>query len=191
MKRYVIYVPGILDDIYKAQSTPVWFWRFLGVRSSTHVMPWAGKEPFEPKFARLLAEIDRYAQKGYEVSLVGASAGASAVLNAYDARRGVIAKVIIICAKINRPDSVSNRTYQENPAFKTSMERLQGVLPALTPEDTATMLSLYSEKDTSVPREDTVIPGVQEERLPGLSHGKAIIYSLTFGARRIIRFMKS
>ncbi|HET7059970.1 MAG TPA: hypothetical protein VFH99_01470 [Candidatus Saccharimonadales bacterium] len=192
MKRqhHAIYVPGILDDKLRIQSTIVATWRLYGVHGHCHEIPWAGAEAWRPKFQRLLAEIDKYHSQGHQVSLVGASAGASAVLNAYAERSDKINGLIYICAKINTPETVSQKTYDENPAFKTSLELLQANLPKLKPQDKVKMLSLYSPADGTVPYAATVIPGVKESQLPRLKHGRAILYSLSFGASGLARFIK-
>lgn len=190
MKHHIIYVPGIKDDFYKGQSVVVWFWWLWGVRGHCHAMPWFGQEAYEPKFARLLAQIDRYLEAGQIVSLVGASAGASAVINAYHARPGKINGVVTICPKINHPETVRESLHKSNPAFKTSLANLQVVLLTLTDHDKRKFLTVYSPGDDGIPYEDTVIPGVAEHKLPSLTHGYAIVYALTFGARYLIGFLK-
>ncbi|MEK7059921.1 MAG: hypothetical protein AAB971_04165 [Patescibacteria group bacterium] len=189
-QHHVIYIPGIQDDAYRVQSLATWLWRLYGVRGHCHPMPWAGEEAYESKFQRLLERIDKYIAKGYRVSLVGASAGASAVLNAYVERSNDITGLVYICAKINAPETVSSKTYAANPAFKTALYALQPNLPKLSAADKAKMLSLYSPDDRTVPYEATVIPTVAEKRLPALRHGYAIMYSLTLGASSLIRFLK-
>jgi hypothetical protein len=78
-QHHIIYVPGILDDIYRVQSSLVATWRIYGVVGHCHAMPWLGDETFEPKLQRLLDAIDELSAQGHHISLVGASAGASAV----------------------------------------------------------------------------------------------------------------
>ncbi len=190
-QHHVIYVPGIGDNAFYVQGIAVRLWRLFGVHGHFHAMPWLGKGPFEPKFKQLLQEIDRYAEQGRKVSLIGSSAGASTVLNAYVERADKISGLAYICAKINAPETVDRPTYDANPAFKTSIELLQTNLPKLTAKDKAKMLSLYSPGDKRVPYEATVIPGVQERRLPKLRHSLAILYAITLGAPSLLRFLKS
>lgn len=185
-QHHVIYVPGILDDSY-LQSTWVRLWRIYGVRGHLHEMPWLGGEPYESKLQRLLREIDWHTDEGHKVSLVGASA----VINAYIERRHKISGVAYICGKINAPEKVSNTLYSENPAFRTALQRLQDNLPKLTDTDKAKMLSFYSPGDSYVPHTETIIPGVRECQLPSLRHGQAVIYALTFGARKLLRSLRS
>ncbi|HSW80047.1 MAG TPA: hypothetical protein VLG47_04695 [Candidatus Saccharimonadales bacterium] len=150
-------------------------------------MPWAGEEEFEPKFARLVSKIDNYRKLGHRVSLVGASAGASAVLNAYSIKRGEIQTVAYICGKINHPETVSGQTYARNPAFKTSMLQLQGNLASFVDSDKRKLTSFYSPADTTVPYADTVINDVLEQKLPSIGHAWAIVYCLSFGSRKLVR----
>ncbi len=189
-KHYIIYIPGIQDDVYFLQSTLIKIWRLYGVHGHCHSMPWAGSETYDIKFKRLLDEIDAYIAQGHRISLFGASAGASAVLNAYVERPDHVSGLIYVCAKINAPETVSQKTYATNPAFQTSMERLQTSLTRLTAADKAKMRSYYSPGDQIVPYPATIISAVPEKRLPRMRHGQAIIYSLTFGALGILRFLK-
>ena len=189
-QHHVIFVPGILDDIYHAQSALTASWRLHGVHGHCHEIPWAGKERWEPKFRRLLDRIDSLKAQGHLVSLAGASAGASAVLNAYVQRKDQITGVAYICAKINAPETVEAKTYRENPAFKTALYDIQPHLKKLTPADKAKFHSFYSPGDTRVPYAATVIAGVEETRLPALRHGRAILYALGPGAGTLLAPLK-
>ncbi len=150
------------------------------MRGHIHEMPWKGNGAWEPKLQRLLHEIDMLAEQGHQVSLVGASAGASAVLHAYAERKDKITGVAYLCAKINAPETVSEKTYAINPAFKTALYSLQDVLNTLTPEDKAKLHSFYSPGDHYVPYEATTVQGVAESKIAPLMHGPAIIFSLIF-----------
>jgi acetyl esterase/lipase len=189
-QHHVIYVPGILDDIYRIQSSCVRLWRLHGVHGHCHEIPWAGAEDFQPKLQRLLDRIDYYKAQGHQVSLIGASAGASGVLNAYVERKDSITGLVYICAKINAPETVSDKTYAENPAFKTSLKALQNSLRQLTAADKTKIHSFYSPGDGYVPHAATVIAGVRESRLPSLKHVRAILYSITFGAHKLLAPLK-
>lgn len=160
------------------------------MRGHLHEVPWEGSEAYEPKLKRLLSEIDRYKAQGHLVSLVGPSAGASAVINAYVERRDSITGLVYVCAKINAPETVSDKLYAKNPAFKASMYDLKANLKELKPNDKAKMHSFYSPGDRYVPYEATVIPGVGETKLPPLRHGTAIIYSISLGARKLLSPLK-
>ncbi|HYH36041.1 MAG TPA: hypothetical protein VD706_00905 [Candidatus Saccharimonadales bacterium] len=182
-------MPGLGDDIW-GQGFFVRWWRLHGVRGHIHEIPWKGREAWEPKLQRLLDKIDMLAEQGHQVSLVGASAGASAVINAYVERRDRITTVAYICAKINRPETVSEKSYAINPAFKTSLYALQDALKKLTPGDKAKFHSFYSPGDNYVPYKATTIPGVNENKLVPLRHGPAIMFSISLGAQKLLRPLK-
>ncbi|HSX15887.1 MAG TPA: hypothetical protein VLF40_03800 [Candidatus Saccharimonadales bacterium] len=189
--HHVIYVPGITDDVRHVQGIAVRLWGLHGLHGHMHVMPWAGPGVYDAKHQALLAHIDMLAEKGYIVSLVGASAGASAVINAYVERLGTVAKVAYVTGKINHPETVRPQIYQENPAFKASLLRLQTNLAKLTADDKARMRSFYARDDRTVPYEDTRIPGVAEERLTVLGHAWGIFSAVTIEFYRVARFLKA
>lgn len=186
----IIYVPGIKDDFLYVQSCLIQFWRFRSIRPVLLTMPWSGEEPFEPKLARLVAKIDNLRRQGHKVSLVGASAGASAVLNAYAQRNEALESVAYICGKINHPGTVSSRTYAYNPAFKASMLQLQKTLHLIGDTDKRKLCSFYSPADQTVPYADTVVKGVTEKILPPLGHPWAILYAISFGSGQLIQSLK-
>lgn len=189
-KHYVLYVPGIKDDLLGVQSLLIQCWRLQGVRPVRVSMPWRGQGAYEPKLARLVSKIDTYRQQGHIVSLVGASAGASAVLNAYSNRKDDVKSVAYICGKINRPEAVSKKLYAENAAFRTSLLALQETVKHLGPNDKSNLHSFYSPADHTVPHKDTVISGVPEQKLIPVSHAWAILYALSFGSGKLLRTIK-
>ncbi len=190
-KLYVIYVPGIKDDLLCVQSALIQLWRLQGVRPVMFVMPWSGPEAFAGKLARLVSKIDKYSQQGHSVCLVGASAGASAVLQAYSLRKAAVQSVAYICGKINHPESVSDRTYAQNPAFKVSLLQLQDLLEQFHSDDVRKFYSFYSPTDTTVPYVDTVLKGVTEQKLPAVGHMWAVLYALSFGSRKLLQALRS
>jgi predicted peptidase len=188
---YVIYVPGILDDTYHIQGILMKTWWMYGFKPLTHEMPWAGDEPYEPKLQALIEQIDQLFLKDKKVYLVGASAGASAVLNAYIKRRHKVSGLALICPKINGPETVGDKTYAENPAFKTSMYELQKTLKLLTAEDKQKIRIYYSTNDQAIPYEGSTIDEVREDKLPAIKHGWAILYAISLGAAQIAAFFRS
>lgn len=176
-----------MDDLLRFQGFLVWLWMIYGVRGHCLEMPWKGDEAYEPKLAKLLALIDEYVEQGHRVSLVGASAGASAVINAYVLRKNSIQSVALICGKINFPHNVEQSLYDNNPAFKTSMYHLQKSLRQLTHIDKSKITSYFSKIDRTVPYPDTVIPGVKAVPILPLRHPQAIIYSISLRSSRIVK----
>src|ERR1019366_397352 len=116
--QHVIYIPGLGDNKAQGQKLVVKWWFIYGVSGRCHQMKWSDGEPFEPKLKRLIAEIDELNSKGYAVSLIGSSAGASAALNAFAERKNVLGGVAIICGKVQNIDTVRPEYFKRNPAFE-------------------------------------------------------------------------
>jgi len=192
VRHAVIYVPGLGDSRIGGQLLAMKLWRLQGVRAELFQMNWSDGEPYEPKQRRLLARVDRLLKQGYRVSLVGASAGGSAVINAYAERQDQLHCAVGICGKLlsHGLSSVHPKYYQKNPAFLESMRRLQGSDEHLTKAHRERILSLRPLYDESVPIAETRIPGSKERIVPVFGHVFGIAYGLLFGSFGIIRFIK-
>jgi hypothetical protein len=189
-KHFVIYIPGLGDFNIANQMSVVGVWRIYGVAPYVNQMNWADGEPFAPKLNRLLAKIDEAKAQGYTVSLIAASAGAGAALNAYVLRKNSISGVILICGKIHNPQTVHHRTYRFNPAFKESMDRLPDSLNQLDTQDKTKIVSIRPITDMSVPPKDTIIEGVKSKKIYTFGHVASIAYCLTFKSYSLIRILK-
>lgn len=190
MQHHVIYVPGLGDNHNGAQRLAPKLWEIFGIKGHSYVMNWADKESFAPKLERLLKLIDELASNGNKVSLVGTSAGASAVLVAYAARLDKISGVVCICGKINHPETIRPARFVENPAFKESLAELQKILPKLGPEARSRIMSIHPLADGSVPPSDTIIPGAREKLVPTIGHAFSILVSLAFYGPVIVSFLR-
>jgi pimeloyl-ACP methyl ester carboxylesterase len=185
----VIYVPGIGDTKTTFQEIAAKTWRLWGVRPHTFPMRWADKEAFGPKFDRLLAYIDNLLAKGHDVSLVGASAGASVVLNAFAARPDIHG-VVLIAGKVNRAEAIGGWYERNAPAFVESAHQAQHSLASLTEAQRARINSRYGLIDVVVPKKDSVIHGAKNRKVLSIGHVLTITHQLTFGAPLHIRFLK-
>ena len=98
--HHVIIIPGLGDRI----SLTAWatnHWRDYGLEPHIYSMDWYNSElPLETKLNKLANFIDQLAEGNNRVSLVGCSAGASAVLNIFLERRNKINKVVSICGRL-------------------------------------------------------------------------------------------
>ena len=190
MAYHVIYIPGLGDNMPHGQSIVLNIWRLFGLKTHYFPLGWADKEDFEPKFNRLLAKIDYLVKDGHTVSLVGVSAGASAVLNAYAKNKNIHA-VVCVCGKIQNPQTVHDHTYQKNPAFKQSLARVQGSLKEISSKDRKKIMSIHPIEDSTVPVRDTIMPGAVEKQIPVKGHVFSIAYTILFGGRTIAKFVKA
>ncbi|MEX1995160.1 MAG: hypothetical protein WD887_00070 [Candidatus Saccharimonadales bacterium] len=189
MSHHVIYIPGLGDSRSYGQNIALNLWRIFGLKPHYFALGWADKQPFAAKLRRLLSEIDRLQNGGHKVSLVGVSAGASAALNAYS-RREDIAAVVLVVGKIQNPQTIGERTYTINPAFKESMAMVKASLGQLDGRARKKIMSIHPLHDKTVPIADTVIPGAVEKTIPVRGHTFSIFYTVIFGSRFIAKFIK-
>lgn len=189
MKDHIIYVPGLGDHRSYEQPLVLWFWRFFGVK--VHYLPlgWRRHDGWPAKQKRLIAKIDEIHRTGGRVSLIGVSAGASAVLNAY-AASSKIHRVVCIVGKINNPQTVGAAKYRLNPDFKESVYLLQKNLLRLNSARRDRVMSIHPLADNSVPPRDTIIPGAVEIKLPVRGHVFTIFYAIVFKVRLICKFIR-
>lgn len=190
MKHAVIYIPGLGDARVGGQLLAVKTWNWYGVQAELFQKNWIDGERFEPKFIRLLNRIDELVEQGYTVSIVAASAGASAAINAYAARPDTIHAVVCIAGEINGRDRMHPSVYQKNPAFRDSMHMIEASLPRITPAMRKRILSRRGAIDVTVTAHDSIVPGAVNQVVPTMSHFLTIATQIAFGAPSFIRFIK-
>lgn len=190
MKQAVVFIPGLGDDrLGKPQQRLFSLWTIYGVKAVYQPMYWSDKRSFSSKLDALLNTIDELKADGHLVSLISASAGASAALIAYSLRQASINNVVCVCGKINNPASISQNRYKDNPAFKESMAILDNSLAKITAEYRRHILSLRPISDNIVPPQDTLIEGANNRLMLSIGHGFSIFYALTIDSFRIISFV--
>jgi dienelactone hydrolase len=151
-------------------------------------MNWADGEPFAPKFERLLGAIDKAAAQG-PVALVGSSAGAGAVINAY-AQRPNIRGAVCIAGKINNPQTIGQAYKQQNPAFWESAQLVPNSLTSLRTTERKRILSVYAPQDGVVPPEDSRVTGAHNRQVRNKLHPIVIGTQLVFGAPKWLWFLR-
>lgn len=190
MTHIVIYVPGLGDTNLNGRRLIVAGWRLYGVRPVVHQMNWADAEPFAPKLQRLLKHIDELVAAGNQVSLVGESAGASAVMHAYAVRQDAVHRVACICGKLRHPETIHPATYQHNPTFQESMQLLATSIANIRPERINRIRSVHPLRDQTVPIADTFVEGAESKTIPSIGHATSIVLGDTLFAYTLIGFLK-
>lgn len=190
MATCVIYIPGLADNKWESQYGLVNFWKVWGVTPVIFRMNWTRKQPFARKFSKLLDIVDELYEQGHRVSLVGVSAGASVAVNVFAARPRSIHRVVLLCGKLQHPETVSPYTYQANPAFRESMDMVEASLTTIKPKQRERIVSIHPLGDGAVPPSDTIIAGALEKTIPTFGHGASIFFGLTLYGFSIARFCK-
>ena len=191
MKHSVVYIPGLGDNRTYGQHIALHIWRLFGLRPAYLALGWEVEEGLNKKLTRLDSLIEKLQNEGFTISLVGVSAGASAVLNCY-ANNPRIHKVVLVCGKVNNPDNVHPRRYKINPDFKESMQRVGSAVDTLQRQRrTENILSIYSPNDTTVSPKDSEIEGTARKKIFAWSHSSVIMNTLLFQGFAIAKFIKA
>ena len=170
MKRphTIIYVTGLGDKNVVWQKKIVNSWQIFGVKATLFQMNWTDEEPFSSKIDRLFELINKLKRSGHNVSLVGASAGASAALSVFIRHKPAISGIVFICGKLAHPETVSPSYYQQKKTFKDALKYLGSNFAKLEPHDKQKMLSIHPLYDQTVEMSDTMIEGIRRNTSPSL-----------------------
>lgn len=190
-QHVVLYVPGLGDLNLRNRQKLLNLWHFKRVRIEICPMYWQKNEPWQKKLDRLLARIDELYAQQFFVSLIGESAGASAVVQAMKLRHSKLNAGILLCGKTQFPDRVSSRLYALNPALKNAVVASQTAVNSLTPQEKAKMLNLHPIADPVVPVKETKIPGVADAVMPVIGHALSIGFGMSIWSFRIVKFIRS
>ena len=184
--HHVIYVPGVGDSNVRWQQRAISTWKVWGVQPHMVPMVWAHDEPPQQKIDRLLSQIDDCATTG-SVSLVGASAGAAAVLVAFAQRPAVVRSVVCIAGKINHAQTIGEAYRLRNPALLPIAAMVPSALQQLADrhDDILSIRALY---DPIVPAKDSIVAGARNRAALSVGHAVTIAMQLLFGAPRFVRF---
>ena len=191
----VIIIPG-LGDQKKPFEWATNHWRTHGLEPLVYSVGWRdGQKSFIPKLHRLLEVIDRFVEKGDMVSLVGASAGGSAALNAFAQRKTAVQRVINICGRLRVGNAMGFRSLRiqsmSSPAFAESVtlcERHSELLSEKDRKKCMTVRAMFG--DELVPPETTVLRGAHNIQVPTPEHMFSIFLALTIFSKPLIGFLK-
>jgi predicted peptidase len=114
-------LPGLGDHQNAGiQTMALKKWQKFGLKTHFQTIGWNNSELYKSKLNKILKAIDELPDQQI-ISLVGASAGASMAINVYAARKSRISAVILICGKINRPQTLGDNYRTKNPVLLDSV----------------------------------------------------------------------
>ncbi len=189
-KTLIIYIPGLGDGYDSLRRFFLFFWRIYGVDVDFVSSSWVNGETFEVKMQRVVDAIHQAQATGDRVVLLGESAGGSMALNVYAAHSAFIDRVVTLCGKNTRPDTVSPVLYRRNEAFRTSMYRVGDAVQRLSVSQRQRITSIYPFYDPTVPIHETFVPDCRRVRIWSVGHLVSILIGLTFAAFVVVREAK-
>lgn len=187
----ILYVPGLGDDKLTAQRRALRLWRLHGVTHEICAVKWLNKEDWPTKLKLLVDRIDNHVNAGNTVSLVGISAGGSAVISAYGERADVLNAVVLVCGKTQYADGMGEKYTSKHPALYDAVVSSSKVISHLDDSEKKKILNMHPIADELVSVKETRIPGVKEYTMPIFTHFGGIGYAVTLGSFKIVQFVKS
>jgi hypothetical protein len=185
----IIYVPGLGDKNLRNRQKLLNLWHFRNVSIELCSMQWSVAEPWQDKLQRLLNRIEECNQAGSSVTLVGESAGASAVVNALK-KTDAIDAVVLLCGKSRYPNRVAQYRYKQNPRLQDALTDSDQIARSLSNEQKQKILNLHPLFDPVVPVPETRISGVKNSTMPIIGHATSIVFANTLWSWRIVRFAR-
>lgn len=190
--HHVIYIPG-LEDQRKGYELIINCWRIYGIIPHVHRIGWKdGNNDFKPKLEKLVKEVSIFLKQGNIVSLVGASAGGSAALNAFIEEPKINA-VVNLCGRLRAGKNVSpslEKASSESPSFKQSVVLLEKRELAMSKNQRGKVLTLSPLWDEIVPKSTTSLSGTSNRILPSVEHALTGFLGMTIFSPLIINFLK-
>lgn len=182
----VLYIPGLGDGYELPIKIALIFWRLYGVHAELVPMKWLGEASYDAKYRRVVDAIKRAEKKGYRVSLVGASAGASMALNVF-ADHPSVEQVVTICG-VNSPNTpVHEELGRRHPGFLVSLKKLRESLKNV---DRSKITVVYPRFDSIVPRRHTLIEGASHVVIQTEGHSRTIALTVSIYSYIPIRILK-
>lgn len=194
--HHIIYVPGLNDQNPFSKlitNTLPLFWKQHGFTGHIITPHWSQGKSFEPKLKRIIKKIDELAETEDPISLIGQSAGGSAVLNAFCARKSVLTGVVNVVGRLRAGENVRPSlewATRKSPAFKESVTLFEKENePKLTREDRKRILTARPWWDEIVPAGTVPVHGATNlvSAVPEHCVGGTAICSLY--AKAILQFL--
>lgn len=189
----IIVVPGLGDGGRFFRFMVKNWWRMFP--NEIHAFGWRDKDAgLINKQNSLLQKIDALAKDGRKVYLVGISAGGSAVLNAFMARRMVVSGVVNVCGRVKEGIGVRptlKKAARTSEIFAQSVKNCESGLSSLANSDLKKILTIRPIYDEIVPTSTVDIEGATNRIIPSFFHGISIRCSMVFWRSKIINFLIS
>lgn len=187
----IIYIPGLGDHSLKGRSKLLKPWsRYKDIEIELCPMHWTVNEPWEEKLSWLINKIDHRHGEGKLVTIIGESAGATAVINALWLRSDKLHAAVLLCGKSQYPDRVSPHLYRRNPAFREALTDSHKIIQNLTHKQKDLLLNWHPILDLTVPVAETKIPGVKNKLFPALLHAISIVSAMTIWNWQVVHHIR-
>lgn len=191
-KHFIIIIPG-LGDRKDGYTFLTRHWKDYGLNVIVYPFGWRDEVSFLKKLENLIVLIDKLSTKG-KVSIVGASAGGSAAINAFSARSNKVYKIVNVCGRLRQGQQTGYRGFisrtQSSDSFRDSVLQCEKNIKTLSIAQRKKILTLHAKfGDELVPADTTIIEGATNISLPYFEHLITINLAMYF-PKKIAKFLK-
>ncbi len=193
-EKTTIIVPGLGDEISWLKLLTL-HWQLVGVNVVFCQLNWRDQQPFQPKLKKLAKVIGDLTRQGHQVSLVGTSAGGSAVLNAFLENSDLVHRVANVCGRLKVGSTSGLRAFSKktstSPAFAESVELFESREHFLTDLQRSKILTVRPFfGDELVPADTVSVRGARNIVIPSIEHALSIGLALSLFSSPLLAFLQ-
>ena len=190
--QYLIIIPGLTDGISKLTSITKGWEEKHGISPHIIKFGWQGVDKDLNSRLKIIGEnIDDILKEEKDVSLLGTSAGGSAVINLFYPRRKKINKVINVCGRVSKVENIKPVFKNDMTLFKNSVIKCEKIIKKLSVEDKEKILTIRPVYDEVVSTKDMIITGTTNKRIISAEHILSIKLAMTLYSKIIVDFLKT
>jgi hypothetical protein len=182
---HILYVSGFGSRYDATRRFLLRFWRIYGISTELVAMRWDDGVDYDTKLRLLHQAINK--NKDKNIVLIGESAGASIVINAYANRSKDIYRAMSLCGKNQGAKTVAGRFYSKNPAFEKSIRMADDNIQSLDMHQKEKFTSIYALYDPVIPAHESIVPGSRQVKLWTFGHLVSILLSLSLLSFILVR----
>lgn len=168
-------------------------WKRFGLSPVVHDMRWRDQQQkFRSALNSLITQIDSLHAGGGIISLVGTSAGGSAVLNAFARRSEKIHRAVNICGRLRAGEHVYptlDAASRSSASFRESVELFERTEPRLSKKEREKILTIRALYDETVPVSTIPVDGATNIQITLVEHNLTIAAAMTVYSKRIANFL--
>jgi len=172
---------GRMGKLMLGLITRPWVKKY-GLHPEVYDVEWRNGVSFERKLKDFCCFIDDCKGKGWDISLIGCSAGGPMAICALAERPDKINKIVTNCSRLFVGPESGFRSFvnmtKTSAAFAQAVRWCQKIIGEMSPEMKKRIMTLTNRADELVPSETSYIEGAVNHRLPMMEHIVSIGWAL-------------
>ncbi len=195
-EHHLIMIPGLSDQGFlqkRLMNLVPEYWRKYGIIGHVVYPNWEDGESFAPKLKRMVKKVDELIEQDHDVSVMGLSAGGSAVLNIFCERKNVLRGAINATGRLRAGERVHpslDFAAKSSLAFKESVLLFENKNEKiLTKDDRKRIMTIRPLWDEIVPASTVAVQGADNRIIPVIDHLLAGGYVSFIYGKKIVLFI--